>query len=458
MSGDLLINTNGEVSVAAEIIKIDDLIINEIPSGAVDGVNDTFELNFNPVPDSLKLFQNGVLKCEGPTEDYTKSSKIITFNDSPEVGDKIRASYLKQKFISSDFPAWNSQDAFNYSAFVSAFESREVEVNSQKSIDYVGALNIGSLRLRSAVLAPDGNIYGPNGAGGFMIKLNTATDVITTFGSLPGGQTYTSCVLGQNGFIYTISDAGNCFKIDPVNETITNLGNHNSGHFTYAALAPNGCIYSSPYNSSQMFKIDTSDDSIINFPGVFTNRTAEGLGLGSDGNIYCGPMNGADAILKINTHNDTTSTISTSTGSAFRYSGRCVMDTHGQMYFTPDHANNTLVLNIENETTFQVSAPGTFGPTRFRGGILSPYGSIFHAPNTHRFLVETIPPSGDTLDVSSSPDFGTTDWKYANPIISPQGNLYLLSDQNSSFIPKFSLGGLSNYPLDFYLSPFVNHC
>ena len=69
------------------------LIVRETPSGAINGVNTTYTLANAPAGDVEELYLNGVLQEPGG-EDYTISGVTITFVDAPEVGDRIRASYI----------------------------------------------------------------------------------------------------------------------------------------------------------------------------------------------------------------------------------------------------------------------------------------------------------------------------------------------------------------------------
>jgi hypothetical protein len=66
----------------------------ETPTGLVNGINTTFNLNFSPAPAaSLAFFRNGVLMKQG--FDYTLSSNVVTFYtaSSPQTGDLLTASY-----------------------------------------------------------------------------------------------------------------------------------------------------------------------------------------------------------------------------------------------------------------------------------------------------------------------------------------------------------------------------
>jgi hypothetical protein len=70
---------------------------NETPAGAVDGANVTFTLASTPAPSSLQLFKNGLMMCQGATDDYTLAGAVLSFNGDqvPQAGDKMRAWYIR---------------------------------------------------------------------------------------------------------------------------------------------------------------------------------------------------------------------------------------------------------------------------------------------------------------------------------------------------------------------------
>jgi hypothetical protein len=65
----------------------------EIPLGIIDGINNSFVLNYTPIPSSEHIFLNGLLQDED--EDYIINYDTIIFNESPSIGMKIRCSYRK---------------------------------------------------------------------------------------------------------------------------------------------------------------------------------------------------------------------------------------------------------------------------------------------------------------------------------------------------------------------------
>jgi mevalonate pyrophosphate decarboxylase len=69
-------------------------VIGEIPVGAINGSNATFTSAFVFVPESLKVFLNGVR--QKLVSDYTSSGgSAITFLVSPIVGDSILIDYQR---------------------------------------------------------------------------------------------------------------------------------------------------------------------------------------------------------------------------------------------------------------------------------------------------------------------------------------------------------------------------
>lgn len=66
---------------------------NEVPSGAVDGVNADFTLANTPITGSVKLYRNGARQISG----FSIAGGTITFNagNLPQTGDELLADYRK---------------------------------------------------------------------------------------------------------------------------------------------------------------------------------------------------------------------------------------------------------------------------------------------------------------------------------------------------------------------------
>src|SRR5574344_739055 len=66
--------------------------LNEIPAGAIDGINVTFTLDHTPV-DQIMLYLHGPYLAPGAGEDYTLSGLTITMAAPRVPGDRIRTNY-----------------------------------------------------------------------------------------------------------------------------------------------------------------------------------------------------------------------------------------------------------------------------------------------------------------------------------------------------------------------------
>lgn len=81
--------------VDATAISESDIITAETPTGAIDGVNDTFTLANTPVTGTVRVYLNGQRQTEGAGEDYTVSGSTITFNSPvPRTNSTLRVDYF----------------------------------------------------------------------------------------------------------------------------------------------------------------------------------------------------------------------------------------------------------------------------------------------------------------------------------------------------------------------------
>lgn len=74
-----------------------DFVFNEVPSGTVNGSNDTFTLANTPETGTVVVQRNGVTQLPGSGNDYQISSSTITFEagNLPVTGDNLTVSYIK---------------------------------------------------------------------------------------------------------------------------------------------------------------------------------------------------------------------------------------------------------------------------------------------------------------------------------------------------------------------------
>lgn len=85
----------GDLAWTAAGMGSTNFITNEVPSGTVNGSNDTFTLANTPVAGTVQLYNNGLRQTL--TTDYTISSATITFTagNIPLTGDVLIADYHK---------------------------------------------------------------------------------------------------------------------------------------------------------------------------------------------------------------------------------------------------------------------------------------------------------------------------------------------------------------------------
>jgi hypothetical protein len=73
--------------------KLDQVKINEIPTGTIDGRNKVFRLQQIAIPGTDQLYYNGLLCKSGEINDYTLLEDIIIFKDAPEIGTSLSCTY-----------------------------------------------------------------------------------------------------------------------------------------------------------------------------------------------------------------------------------------------------------------------------------------------------------------------------------------------------------------------------
>jgi len=80
------------------------MVNNETPTGDINGVNDTYTLDNQPLTDSETVHLNGLLQEPGVINDYTVnvSGSQITFVVAPETGDIVLVSYMTSQGLGAD--------------------------------------------------------------------------------------------------------------------------------------------------------------------------------------------------------------------------------------------------------------------------------------------------------------------------------------------------------------------
>jgi hypothetical protein len=83
------------ISGSIGVLFHDKKIIGNGITGVIDGINDTFTLEVNPIVNSEMVFINGILYDPGVDKDYVLTNNTIVFNaDSiPQLGDRLLINY-----------------------------------------------------------------------------------------------------------------------------------------------------------------------------------------------------------------------------------------------------------------------------------------------------------------------------------------------------------------------------
>lgn len=96
LSGDIASITGaGVVTLAAGVMKSANFVVNEVPSGTINGTNPTFTLAATPLAGKEMIYLNGQRLFPGAGNDYTISGATITMLQIPLTGDRLTADYLK---------------------------------------------------------------------------------------------------------------------------------------------------------------------------------------------------------------------------------------------------------------------------------------------------------------------------------------------------------------------------
>jgi hypothetical protein len=78
---------------SADIPLLASFVDNEVPSGTIDGLNDTFTIANTPIAGSFKLYN--AIRLKGGGEDYTLTGTTIVFVTPPELGSNLQCDYRK---------------------------------------------------------------------------------------------------------------------------------------------------------------------------------------------------------------------------------------------------------------------------------------------------------------------------------------------------------------------------
>lgn len=95
-AGVITVVTDKRAWAAISIDEADSFVVREVPTGTINGSNDTFTLAFTPITGAEEVYLNGVLLQSGG-EDYTITTNSIVFvaGSIPQTGDRLLVTYRK---------------------------------------------------------------------------------------------------------------------------------------------------------------------------------------------------------------------------------------------------------------------------------------------------------------------------------------------------------------------------
>ena len=81
------------VAAAAGGLIAADFVYGEVPTGAIDGLNDTFTLNFTPLVNTLQVYIDGMRYQD--TVDYSLAVATLTLVTPPATGQVLLVDYIR---------------------------------------------------------------------------------------------------------------------------------------------------------------------------------------------------------------------------------------------------------------------------------------------------------------------------------------------------------------------------
>lgn len=88
--------TSAEWQTPSAGVSVGDFVFDEVPTGLINGTNDTFTLANTPIAGTVSVYWNGQRMHEGAGNDYTISGATVTFEagNIPETGDQVTVDYI----------------------------------------------------------------------------------------------------------------------------------------------------------------------------------------------------------------------------------------------------------------------------------------------------------------------------------------------------------------------------
>lgn len=309
---------------------------------------------------------NVILKLNPYTHQTIEIPLPAKYTDPNQIPSKYSISYINGiAYIPGKW--FGGSAAYNGKLYFSPANVDEVLVVDTFNNDKITEIDISvtvsdNATSWSSSIDPNGHIYLIPNNFNKIIKINTTNDTYETIDitglSISQNAQTVGGVLAPNGKIYCIPSASQNYfiVIDPLNDTAEVIENADlsGNNYLSGTLSKEGNIYFSPRNNTDNVAILNPDDNSINITDISGVPTAssgafEGATLGMDGFIYMFPHL-QDVILKINTTNNTFTTISFPDTFGSRKCSGSILGPNGKIYGVPSNHDTVPVLKTEFPT------------------------------------------------------------------------------------------------------------
>lgn len=364
--------------------------------------------------------------------------------------------------VPTAFPVWDKSPYLtsDSAALVEALRTNRLK-GSTATVSTITASTATS-GWSGGTLAPNGNIYFAPHYATKIAKLDPTTDTVTLVGPDLGGASnkYMSGVLAPNGSIYFFPNRnGNVLKLNPTTDAVTSItGLFGNGAFNGCIVSPQGNIYGVPQSFlTYLVKLDTSNDTYttITLPtvNVSGNRWC-GAAVAADGKIYMMPGS-ANAVLELDPATDAMTThVIWDTALRNQCLG-AVLGPNGLIYGIPSESFQIPVFNPVTKTATFVSTLNIGG--YMYGGAMGPNGVIYMQSwyNNQVMSYNTITNEILTYAPAGKP---TTGIYYAGGgSMALNGSVYLSANNTTQVFTKITFSGTYSIDSDWPLSRQVNH-
>ncbi|WBL42401.1 hypothetical protein PBT90_20385 [Algoriphagus halophytocola] len=176
-------------------------------------------------------------------------------------------------------------------------------------------------------------------------------------------------------------------------------------------LGANGCVYGAPRNSSNILKIDPSDDSITLIPCASGGDKWIGCVAAPNGKIYFIPSS-RTACMVLDTADDSIYEFAMASGHAGG-----VLHSNGKIYTCPRMTTTVYEIDPSTDTVSSVLSASGGGSNKWRGGFLGGNNKIYFAPSTGDNRWGELDPLTPSIDYITS---GATGNEISQPAILAQ--------------------------------------